>query len=55
MYVYFVKYERQFICFIFEFYKFLDKWILFFFKFDDNFDDDFEELLKFEYMFFKGQ
>ena len=54
-YVYFVKYDRQPIRFTFEFYKPQDKWILFSFKFDDNFDEDFEDVLKFEYMPNKGR
>ena len=50
IYIYIVKYERQPFRFTFKFYKPDDKWFLYAFKFDDEFDDDFEEIVKYEYM-----
>ena len=49
-YIYLVKYDRQPIRFTFEFYRPKEKWILYSFKFDDNFDEDFEEAIKSEYL-----
>ena len=49
-YIYFAKYERQPIRFTFEFYKPNNKWIVYSFKFDDSFDDDLENIMKYEYM-----
>jgi hypothetical protein len=49
-YIYLAKYERQPFRFTFEFYKPNDKWTLFSFKFDDSFDDDLEDVIKYEYM-----
>ncbi|MEK6152143.1 hypothetical protein WIW50_02730 [Flavobacteriaceae bacterium 3-367] len=49
-YIYLVKYERQPFRFTFEFYKANDKWIVYSFKFDDSFDDDLEEIMKYEYL-----
>ncbi|WP_224996330.1 hypothetical protein [Cesiribacter sp. SM1] len=45
---YLVKYDRQPIRINFEFYKPKDKWILFAFSYDDSFDDDLENALKYE-------
>ncbi|WP_190811443.1 hypothetical protein [Flagellimonas sp. S3867] len=49
-YIYLAKYERQPFRFTFEFYKANDKWIVYSFKFDDSFDDDLEEVIKYDYM-----
>ena len=49
-YVYLVKYERQPVRFTFEFYRPKDVWMVYSFKFDDNFDEDFEDIIKYKYM-----
>ncbi len=48
--VYLVKYERQPIRFVFQFYKPKDKWIIYNFSSDENIDDDLVEMLKYEYL-----
>ena len=50
IYIYFAKYDRQPLRFTFQFYKPKDEWMIYSFKFDDNFDDDLENLLKYEYL-----
>lgn len=50
IYIYFAKYDRQPLRFTFQFYRPKDEWIVYSFKFDDNFNDDLEELLKYEYI-----
>ena len=49
-YIYLVKYERQPIRFTFKFYKAKDTWMTYSFSFDDNFDEEFEEIIRNEYM-----
>lgn len=43
---YLMKFDRQPIRFTFQFYKPLDKWMLYSFKFDDSFDNELEESSK---------
>ena len=49
-FIYLVKYDRQPVRFSFEFYKPRDKWIIYAFKFDDSFNKDFEEAIKYRYL-----
>lgn len=48
--VYLVKYERQPLRFIFKYYKGKEKWMLYNLKFDENIDDEFDEIMKYEYL-----
>ncbi|MDX2130023.1 MAG: hypothetical protein SFU91_13400 [Chloroherpetonaceae bacterium] len=50
LYSYLVKYERQPMRFTFEFYKPNDKWILYSFKYDTEFDDEIEQAAKLYYL-----
>jgi hypothetical protein len=50
LYSYLVKYDRQPIRFIFKFYKPNDKWILYSYSLDDNFDDEIQEAAKLYYL-----
>lgn len=49
IYTYFIKFDRLPLRLTFKFYKPDDKWTLFSFKFDDEFDDDFEQALIWKY------
>ncbi len=46
LYIYMVKFERQPIRFIFQYYKPLDTWMTYSFEFDGNLNDDFKRLAK---------
>jgi len=48
-YIYLVRYDRQPVRFTFSFYKPDKNWFLYSFKFDDSFDNDLEEVMKYEY------
>lgn len=50
LYSYLVKYDRQPLRFIFKFYKPNDKWILYGFQYDDNFNKEIEEAAKLYYL-----
>ena len=45
IYSYFLKFDRQPLRLTFEFYKPEKNWMVYSFKFDDSFDDDFERAL----------
>lgn len=45
---YIVKYDRQPVRMNFQFYKPKDEWTLYSFSYDDNFDDDLENAIKYE-------
>ena len=47
---YFVKYDRQLLRFTFQFYKPKDKWRLYSFAYDDNYDDEVKEAAKMYYL-----
>lgn len=47
---YLVKYDRQPMRFVFKFYKPNDKWHLYAFSIDDDFDDEIEQSAKFYYL-----
>jgi hypothetical protein len=47
---YLVKYDRQPIRFIFQFYKPNDKWVIYSFQFDGNIDDEIVESAKLYYL-----
>ena len=47
---YLVRYDRQPMRFIFEFYKPDNKWHLFYFKIDNEFDDEIEQAAKLYYL-----
>ena len=49
LYSYFLKFDRQFLRVMFQFYKPKDKWKLASFQFDDGFDEDLEKAAKFYY------
>ena len=46
LYSYLIKYDRQPLRFIFEFYKPNDKWVLYAFKMDDKINNEVEEAAK---------
>ena len=48
--VYLVKYDRQPLRFIFKYYKSKDEWMLYNLKFDENIDDEFDEIMKYDYL-----
>jgi hypothetical protein len=50
LYSYIMKYDRQPIRFIFEFYKPNDKWMLYSMKIDGNIDDELEQAAKIYYL-----
>jgi len=50
LYSYLVKYDRQPIRFTFEFYKPNDKWMTFYFAFDENLDEELEESAKIQFL-----
>jgi len=50
LYSYLMKFDRQFLRLTFQFYKPNDKWMLYSFKFDDNYDDEIEEAAKLYYL-----
>lgn len=53
LYAYFLKFDRQFLRLTFQFYKPNDKWMLYSFQFDDNFDEEIEEAAKLYYLEFE--
>lgn len=50
LYAYFMKFDRQFLRLTFQFYKPNDKWMLYSFQFDDNYDTEIEEAAKLYYL-----
>lgn len=46
MFIYLAKYDLQPLRFTFEFYKPKDRWMLYAFSFDNNFNEDMKDLLK---------
>ena len=50
LYSYLMKYDRQPLRFIFEFYKPNDKWMLYSMKIDGNMDDELEQAAKIYYL-----
>jgi hypothetical protein len=55
LYSYFLKFDRQFLRLIFQFYKPKDTWRLASFKFDDSFDEEIEEAAKLYYLDLKNK
>lgn len=49
-YVYLVKYDRQPLRFTFKFYRPKDKWMIYSFKFEDSFETDLDEVMKYDYL-----
>lgn len=48
VFTYLIKFDRQPIRFVFEFYKPKDKWYLYGFSYDDGFADDLQEVMKYK-------
>lgn len=51
IYSYLVRFERQPVRFVFEFYRPKDKWGLYGFSYDDNLDEELEEVIKLQYLY----
>lgn len=54
LYSYFIKFDRQFLRLIFQFYKPDQEWRLASFQFDDGFDEEIEEAAKMYYLNLDG-
>ncbi len=54
LYSYFIKFDRQFLRLIFQFYKPDKEWRLASFQFDDGFDEEIEEAAKMYYLNLDG-